>query len=294
LPNPLPHLILDPPTDQLPAFKELGYAEFAGMTSPCVHFLAVNHRRPSLAWAPVRRAIARALDRQTLLNRHFRSDVLKNKHHATANGLFPRESWANAVAPRVPEELFSAEQARSFAREVKKQSATLELTLKYPAADTRVKAACAEIARMIEAVFQEAQVKADVQPRGLPPHALRKAIHERDYDLLYTCEERLDDPVRLAILFDRQDDATGAGGSNYLGYDNDGKLHDLLRAVLQHRQFTAVKENMQAVHVHLYDRMPVIPLWQLDTHVLIHPSLRTPPLNPRAVFANVRQWKIVP
>jgi hypothetical protein len=40
--------------------------------------------------------------------------------------------------------------------------------------------------------------------------------------------------------------------------------------------------------------MPVIPLWQLDTHVLIHPSLRTPPLNPRAVFANVRQWKIVP
>ena len=294
LPSPVPHLILDPPTDQLSAYKELGYTEFVGVTSPCVHFLAVNHRRPSLALVAVRRAIACALDRQALLNRHFRTDVLKNKHHATANGLFPRESWANAVAPRVPEELFSAEQARSFAREVNKKAATLELTLKYPATDTHVKAACAEIARMIEAVFQEARVKAEVQPQGLPPDALRKAIQERDYDLLYTCEEHLDNPVRLALLFDRRDNATAAGGSNYLGYDNDAELYKLLRAALRYRQFTAVKESMQAIHVHLYDRMPVIPLWQLDTHVLIHPSLRTPPLNPRAVFANVRQWKIVP
>jgi ABC-type transport system substrate-binding protein len=294
LPKPLPHLILDPPTDQLSAYKELGYAEFEGKTSPCVHFLAVNHRKPSLATVSVRRAIAHKLDRQDLLNRHFRSEALKGKYHAPANGLFPRESWANAPSPRVPADFFQAEQARSFARQVKKESVTPEWTLKYPADDARVKSACEDIARAIGALFQEAQIKIDVQPQGLPPHALRKAIHERDYDLLYTSAERLDDPVRLALLFDRHEEATRAGGNNYLGYDNDDKLHELLRAVKQHRQFTAIEESMQAIHVHLFETMPVIPLWHLDTHVLIHPTLRTPTLDPRAVFANVRQWKVVP
>jgi ABC-type transport system substrate-binding protein len=293
-PKPLPHLILGAATDQLPALRELGYADLDGKTPPCVHFLAVNHRKPSLTSVSVRRAIAHLLDRQDLLNRHFRTEALKGKYHATANGLFPRESWANAPAPRVPADLFQAEQARSFARQAKKESVMLEWTLKYPAGDARVKSACEDIARAIGALFQEAQLKIDVQPQGLPPHALRKAIHERDYDLLYTCEEHLDDPVRLALLFDRQDEATRAGGTNYLGYDNDVKLHELLRAVKRHRQFTAIEESIQAIHVHLYETMPVIPLWQLDTHVLIHPTLRTPALDPSAVFANVRQWRVVP
>src|SRR5262249_19579269 len=104
--KPMPHLILDPPTDQLSAFKDLGYVEVEGKTSPCVHFLAVNHRKPSLASVSVRRAIARALDRQALLDRHFGAEHLKNKHHAPANSLFPRESWARAPAPGVPEVLF--------------------------------------------------------------------------------------------------------------------------------------------------------------------------------------------
>jgi hypothetical protein len=29
-------------------------------------------------------------------------------------------------------------------------------------------------------------------------------------------------------------------------------------------------------------------------HVLVHPTLQTLPLDPRAVFANVRAWKIAP
>ena len=112
--------------------------------------------------------------------------------------------------------------------------------------------------------------------------------------MLYTSADSLDDPVRLALLFDRQDDATRAGGTNYLGYDNDVKLTELLSAALQHRQFAAVQENMQGIHVHLYETMPLIPLWQLDVHVLTHPSLRTPALDTRAVFASVREWKITP
>jgi hypothetical protein len=125
----------------------------------------------------------------------------------------------------------------------------------------------------------------------LSPAELRKAVNERDYDLLYTRVDGLDDPVRLALFFDRQEDATRVGGSNYLGCEDD-KLHELLRTALQHRQFSVLQESMQAIHVHLYETMPAIPLWQLDTHVLIHPSLRALPLDARSVFANVREWKL--
>ncbi len=291
--KPLPHLILDAPTDQLPALKALGYVESDARTSPRVCFLAVNQRKAPLASDAVRRAIAHGIDRQALLNQHFRSAALKGKHHATANGLFPRDSWASAPVPRVPEELFHAEQARSFARKAKAESAKLELTLKYPAADARVEAACTEVGQTIVALFQEANIKTKVQVQGLAPPALRKAIEERDFDLLYMSAEGLDDPVRLALLFDRQESAMRAGGGNYLGCDND-KLHELLRTALQHRQFGAVAENMHTIHVHLYESMPAIPLWQLDVHVLAQPSLRAGGLDPRAAFANVREWKIVP
>ena len=141
----------------------LGYAEMDGKTSPCVYFLAVNHRKPSLASVSVRRAIAHKLDRQDLLNRHFRSEALKGKYHATANGLFPRESWANVPAPRVPADLCQADQARSFARKAKKESVMLEWTLKYPADDARVKSACEDIARAIGALFQEAQIQVNAR-----------------------------------------------------------------------------------------------------------------------------------
>jgi ABC-type transport system substrate-binding protein len=290
--KPLPHLILDAPTDQLPALQALGYSERGTKSPGRITFLAVNHRRPALGSVNVRRAIAHAIDREGLLNRHFRSEAVKAKHHTAANSLFPRDSWANAPAPRVPADLFNAEQARSSARAAKEDTSEIALTLKYPLGDARVKASCEEMASAIGAIFRDAGIKANVQAQGLPPAALRHALAQREYDLLYLSEDGFDDPVRLALLFDRDESATRAGGSNYLGYDSDAKLHELTRAALQHRQFREVEDNMQAIHVHLTKTMPAIPLWHLDVHVLALPSLQTQPLNPRGVFDRIREWKL--
>ena len=38
--------------------------------------------------------------------------------------------------------------------------------------------------------------------------------------------------------------------------------------------------------------MPLIPLWQLDTHVAVHPSLRPAALDPLLVFDRVEDWKL--
>ncbi len=290
MPKPLPHLVLDVPTQQRAAFKELGYTETTQKHGGPIHFLAVNHRKPKLGSAAVRRTIGLGVDRQALLNTHFR--VEKDKDHATANGLFPRGSWA--AAPQVPAELFQPEQARSLAKQAQKDVDKLNFSLKYPADDARVKAACEEIAHAIEAIFQQGGIPCEVNTIALTPHALRKALHERDFDLAYVAADNLDDPIRLAMFLDRQEEATGAGGSNFLGYEGDTKLHELLRSALQYRQFSTLQEKMHAIHTHLHDTMPAIPLWQLDTHVMIHATLKTPGIDPRVVFANVREWKVAP
>ena len=294
LAKPPPHLAFDVPTDQIPAFKELGFTEVAVSGPTCVFFLAVNQRHPSLASKEVRRAIAHAIDRQALLNKHFRSPAVKTPHQMTANGLFPHGSWASCPAPRVPAELFQPEQARSLARKLAAGADGFAWTLKYANDDGRVKDACEAVAAAITAMFRESKIKATITPIGLPPHEVQKALRERDYDLLYTSEDNLDDPVRLNLLFDPTPDAVKAGGSNYLGDDSDAKLQQLLRVCLQHRQFTALQENMQAVHVHLYETMPAIPLWQLDLHVMAHSSLHVSPLEGHAVFARIQDWKISP
>ncbi len=285
--KPLPELILDAPTDQLAALKELGYAEAPVRDNGSVYCLAVNQRKPALASTAVRRALALGLDRQALLNRHFRFGT---KHHATSNGLFPRESWAACPAPRVPAELYDADLARSFARKAKTEIAQLEWTLKYPAGNPRVQAACVEMASAIAALFQEAGVKASVSAIPLPPSQLRKALDERDYDLLYMCMERCDDPVRLALLFDPSADALRAGGSNFLGSD-DVKLQELVHAALKHRQFSVAQAGMHAVHGYLNETMPIIPLWQLDLHVLARPALSLPALD-SGVFARIHEWRL--
>src|SRR5262249_2316499 len=154
-------------------------------------------------------------------------------------------------APRVPDELYQLEQARSFARLARKDVDKVVWVLKYPAADQGAQGACEEIAQALQALLRDAKIDAIVKVEGLAPAALRKAVHERDYDLAYLCEESLDDPIRLALWLDPQVDATRHGGANYLGYDGDVKLQELLQAALAHRQFSAAQANMHAVHAHL-------------------------------------------
>jgi peptide/nickel transport system substrate-binding protein len=293
--QPLPHLVWDVPTEQLAALRRLGYGEVRTLPVPRVYVLAVNQRRPALAKAAVRRALAHAIDRQALLERHFRSGAAAGEAlpHHSANGPFPRDSWAIAPAPRVPQELFQLEQVRSLVKQAKGELANLELTLKHSDDDPRVGKACTDLARQLEQHFAEGGVKLSLRPHTLSPAEMRQALQQRDYDLLYLPLDRADEPWRLWSLFDPQESALRPGGSNYLGCD-DAKLQSQLRSALQHRSFPAVREIMQGVHAHLYETMPFIPLWQLDTHLAIHASLRLPPLDALALFGDVLEWKLAP
>jgi ABC-type transport system substrate-binding protein len=287
--KPPPHLLWDVPTDRLQALRKLGY-EVSSLPTPRVYVLAINHRTAALAHAPVRRAIAAAIERQGLLDRHFRGDP-GGKHHHPANGPFPHGSWA--AAPQVPEPQYLPEQARLLARQAAKQAEAADWTLKYPADDPRVGKACEEMAKQITAQFAEAGAKVTVRAQALAPQALRQALERREYDLAYHRCERADEPHRLWELFDPHPVAVGPGGGNYLGYDSDD-LQGLLRTALQHRNFPALQEAMHGVHTRLNNAMPLVPLWQLDTHAARLPALATPPPQPLSLFADVLEWKLTP
>src|SRR5262249_34696049 len=152
-----------------------GY-EVRMLPAPRVHVLAVNQRRAPLAQAAVRRALAYAIDRDGLLNRHFRgpaSGAAKSSgpaipHHA-ANGPFPAGSWACAAPPRAPATLDHPERARSLARQAKATLDNQEWTLKYPNDDPRVAAALEELAEQVERVVAASGVKVKIRPLPLSP-----------------------------------------------------------------------------------------------------------------------------
>lgn len=281
-----PDLLLDAPREHLASLKKLGYTEVRGLGNSGVSVIAVNHRRAALKSQSLRRALSQAIDRKGLLDRHFAGGT-------PSNSPFPRRSWAICPAPRVPEMLFQLEAAKSSAGQVSKDR-PVAITLKHAAGDASVQAACNEIAQRMQAVLTKAGVPASLEAVALAPRHLQKSLHERDYDLLYLTETDLDDPVRLSLLFDVSPDASSPGGSNYLGYEGDIKLQELLRAAVKHRQFSVAQSNMHAVHAHLYETMPMIPLWQLDTHILSRPNLRIPTTLTQDVFAHIRDWKITP
>jgi ABC-type transport system substrate-binding protein len=309
-------LLIDVPGEHLSRLQALGINDIRTLTGRRVYFLGINDRVPALANTNLRRALAHALDRGQLLDRHFRGghpelDLVETagaalairliplragqgKWHRPVNGPFPPGSWAVCPAPRVPARLHDDGLARSFFRDAHKQTGPVKLTLKCACDDLRVVQACRDIAAQVEKTAAAAGAGLTLRVVPLSPHDLKHALEARDFDLAYCHLDYTQEIYDLWPLFDPQADATGAGGSNFLGYDNDGKLHSLFQAALSRRQFSAVQELAQAIHAHLFLHMPLIPLWQLDSHIAVPPGLQTVNLDPIRVFSHVAQWKLEP
>jgi ABC-type oligopeptide transport system substrate-binding subunit len=264
-----------------------------------VGFLAFNHRRAPFADKNVRLALSLAVDRKGLVERHFGGDI-PGAVATTLNGLFPRGSWANSPATRVPEELYRPDDARANARKALKDLGKVKWTLKYPDGDARLDAAFKDLAAQITKVLTVPGVEVAVLPMRLSPRELQTALRNRDFDLIYQTLDFPDSPQTLWPLFDPHPDSVAAGGSNFLGYDQDAPLQGWLRSALHHRHFPAVQNLMQTTHAHLYETMPLIPLWQLPYAVALHSKLRGRDfehgldIDPLAVFGNVLEWRLTP
>jgi ABC-type transport system substrate-binding protein len=267
---------LDVPTNSLDDVKK-AKAQYISLDNSRVYFLAVNHRKAELASADLRRAIAYGIDREKILNSRFRAK--RADFHAALNGPYPAGSWAQSLPTRVPASLYNLALAKS------KFQGNIELSLKFPNDDPRVAGACTDI---------QAQLKhlgISVTLDALSPRRLKDAVDKHDYQLAYYHLDYPDETYALWPYFETSDEsrALEKGGANFLGYRQDSTLQRKFSDLKGIRQFHLIKQATHVIHAHLYEQMPLIPLWQLHIHVAFRGVIPRA-LDARHVFASVNEW----
>lgn len=227
-----------------------------------VYFLAVNHRRGDLGLdnADLRLALARAINREGLLDAHFRKG-LDAKIHRALNGPYPAGSWAcdPKLAGEKSADPYDPELARTKLGTALKKLGQKEvrLRLKYPGGSPELKAALedlvARVAKEVPGLVLELRERS--------PYELRTEVEvTHDYELAYYS---YDYPAESLWLFPLLGPSARGGGKNFLGYN--GPLVAKAQGAATLRDFVQVRERARDVHgLFLREEMPLVPLWQLD------------------------------
>lgn len=246
-------------------------------TSPTrrVWYVAPNHRHPLLGQPELRTFLSTALDRNTIVGKR------------SVNGLTPRDSWAEAPKPRVPEELHAPAIARGMAAKLAAAHKSISLTFKFPADQA---ALMSQVVDQWQAAAKAGGLNLTIQPIPLTASDLAAAIAKHDFDLALVHEDHGDSLARLAALFDQRPIARSPGGSNVLGVE-DSVLNRQIASLPLTRQFPSLREQMRNLHVHLFQTMTVIPLWQDQAHSSLGPNFHVDRFDPLRPFADVTTWK---
>jgi peptide/nickel transport system substrate-binding protein len=281
------HLLLDLPTEALQAIKSLDNVTYKTFRNRRIYFLAVNHRLSALQDVRLRKAIGYGVDRELILNTVYRSFLRGGTEvpHRPLNGPFPPDCWA--AMPDLKPDPCDPPLAKKFANEARNgAAAAIRLKLKYPDDDERTKLGCEAIRDQLA----KAGIEIELVPRA-PQALLRDVERDHDYELAYYHHDYADDRYWLWPLFNPR----GVnGGGNYLGYTNDSELESDFQTAMVHREFAKVQQALRSIHGTIARKMPLIPLWQLDTHVALHKDLTIPweDFDPLRVFSNVERWKL--
>ena len=257
-----------------------------------IYFLAVNNDRLHLGNPAFRCALARAIDREQLLNDDFRASPWQDLH-AALNGPYPVRSWAadpdpGLIAKRdghATLDPFNVERAKAKLHESGEQDATLPLI--YPAGDPQAAKAMADLAAQVKA-----NLGVTIEPKAVSPEELHDAV-ERDhnYALAYYSYDFPDDVYWLGPLLTY----VGDKKENILQYD--GPLGQNVKDLSRRRDFADVSTWAHTLHKEFLSKeMPFIPLWQLDPLAAVHAEVDTgasdPPFDPELVFSDVDQWTV--
>jgi ABC-type oligopeptide transport system substrate-binding subunit len=254
-------------------------------TNRRIYFLAINQNK--LPDANLRKALAYAINREKLLDDHFRGP-LGRKVHKALNGPFPAGSWAcnpDLVnrRDRSSLDLYDEERARTLS----KNANIGPLSLKYPNDDPILEKALENLCAQVKSTTG---IELKLSPCN--PVQLRQDVERtQSYDLAYYHYDFPDETYWLGPLLGPR--ATG-GDSNIFNFtDTDDKpIQRTLETVKRHRDFAAVREHQRMVHKLLTEQMPFIPLWQLDPLLAYNRAVKPAALDPALVFTNIEEWRL--
>ena len=274
-----------------------------------VHILAVNHRQTPLQNDKLRQGLSAAIDRDVVLKEQFRGSDLKA--HVALTGPFPRTCWATPPAAR-DTPLFKPGAGGLIAEGLAGRPG-VKLRLLYCDTDPKNGPVC----QLLKTQIERAAAGADGKPvvlievMGMPSEAYRNKLYlEHDFDLALTTFDYRDDLYTLGGLLDP--DAADRDGRNFLGYlaagtnpaEADRRLKRVVEEIRQYRDFTKqVKEKTWDLHGLCNQRVPFIPLWQLDRYTAVHrdleifldnPDAPAPAerLDPAIMFTGVEMWRL--
>ncbi|HMP58676.1 MAG TPA: ABC transporter substrate-binding protein [Gemmatales bacterium] len=252
------------------------------LNNPRIWFLAPNHRKPALQNEDLRQAISLALDRENLLQEVYRGRA--KRQHQVLTGPYPLDSWAynpDLVPTRVT--FFNPQQARQRAQA---SGFSGTLTLRHAVEDEQAGRVCVAMQKALET---HAGLRINVE--GMPTAQIVADFlsDSPTFDLVYWHFDFPDESLSLWPLFDPR--SISPAGQNIIGYRGDSELERLFRLIQSRRDFEFLRRRCHEVHDHVWKRMLIVPLWQLDRHHAIHTSLEPKRVHPVSVFDEIELWK---
>jgi len=281
-------LVLDLTAKEAEELKKQNADIVVPMPSPAIpnrriYFLAVNTRQ--LDDAKLRQALSCAIDREGLLNKHFRA-APNTPLHQPLCGPFPARSWAckpEKDSNKAHPSLFDPERAQLLSGNIKAGPFKLKYAADNPDLDEAIRDLCAQVKDRTGVVLE---------PMPVTPYQLREAVERtKDYDLAYYHYDFLDEIYWLEPLFGPPPDADD---SNNLFKFHNGELMNLLLWMKSYRSFAEVRQYQWRAQERLNLEMPFIPLWQLDPLLAYRRNVQPAALDPLLLFGNIEEWRMQP
>ena len=254
-----------------------------------IYYLAVNHAyRPSAETPASRRACclrhSQRTDPDRLLSRRLHGRIIGARRSVPPNTWPCSPLVVKGRSTTRPGQKASATPPNCAAVGKDWPGRTRELKLKYPAGDPLIEKACKMICEQVEAVKPEFTLT----PVAVPPEKLWKQIEfDNDFDLAFRHYDYADDWFSLSGLLDPSA-PPGHGSRNFMAYKPSEFFGPVLARCQDRRDFGELREAMHKLHAEFVEELPFIPLWHLDTHVLMSQKLETrPPAAPTGSAAAV-------
>jgi len=244
---------------------------------PVTHVLQFNPRSKPLRNAELRRALAYAVDRRKVLTDVILQDAA-SADGRIVTGPFPSGSYAHntLIAPR-PYDLTLAFSLTMAAKKTLKGKMT-KLRMLVPPDPVAERAAEALV---------KTWARIGIRVTILPSTAAKLSRNSTGWDILYRTTQMTEPVVDLwpFLTFDNRARVSS------LTYLPDWLRQELIELDNMTNWNVAV-EKLHTIHLHLWEQVQLIPLWEVDDFVIIRKNVRGLALSPMFTYHNIEQTEI--
>jgi peptide/nickel transport system substrate-binding protein len=245
----------------------------------------VDGRNPALQSRSLRRAIAYAIDRKTLLEEKILKRPIDD-FSRPSDGAFAADSYANAPGVEPLEHNLMLAKMLVAAAERELSQGKFKFTLEYPAIP-EAQVAAPEIADALR------NVGIAIELVERPPTDLEQSLRSgRRFDLAYRVA-RCAEPVHQVgpLLCPGYDAPPQSAG---LAAIASPRTTQLLLELEHAPEWGSAREIVTRIDRETRDELPIIPLWQIRDHYAWRTRLKGPAEEADSLYQNIETWEVEP